>query len=152
MFPCVTIINPIPREALWYPLSYPFPHWQLMGSQLSTGCPLYSIGNNGFPHRSPWKPWDLTQTSSLSWHKFPCCLWRIAKNVRHRRKVKGIFLTAQPHFHADLVTWLIMWRPVTKWAFLKDINENIDLHEGLKSLVLFWCYFPVINEVTRCFI
>ena len=70
------------------------PSLAVNGSQLSTGCPLYSIGNNGFLHRSPWKPWDSPQTSSLNWNKFPCCLWRIAKHFRHRRKVKGIFFNS----------------------------------------------------------
>ena len=70
------------------------PSLAVNGSQLSTGCPLYSIGNNGFLHRSPWKPWDSPQTSSLNWNKFPCCLWRIAKHFRHRRKIKGIFFNS----------------------------------------------------------
>ena len=93
----------------------------------------------------PLKTMRFTPNFQLNWNKFPCCLWRIAKHFRHREKVKGLIFNSP----ASLPCW---FSHVSYQMSVEDINENIDLHEGLISLVLFWCYFPIINEVTRCFI
>ena len=49
---------PLPpsAKAPWY--SYDPPHWQLIGSQFSTGHPLHSVGDAWYPSALPWKPCD----------------------------------------------------------------------------------------------
>ena len=71
-------------------MSYPF----LIGSQLSTGSPLYSIGNNGFPLCFLRKPCDFPQILQFQLKQISMLSMKNSK----------VFLIAQPHFHAHLVT------------------------------------------------
>ena len=42
----------------------------------------------------PLKTMRFTPNFQLNWNKFPCCLWRIAKHFRHRKKVKGLIFNS----------------------------------------------------------